>query len=291
MIQVCRARKPALEFTPAEETDVSAIRAGDLAMLVPEKGRPFIQSMQPGMELHTHRGSVRHDDLIGKPWGTQIKTHLGAIFLVLEPTLRDLLLRIRRRSQIIFPKDIGYILLRLSVGPGKTVIEAGTGSGALTTALAWAVGPKGKVISYDRREDMISLARENLQRVGLEKRVDLRLHDIIDGFDEHDAEALFLDLPKPHQYLANAKSAMRSGAAFGAVLPTTNQVSELLAELQRSDFALIDVCELSLRYYKPVPERLRPVDRMVAHTGYLVFARSMLPIEEADHEPDPDPVD
>jgi len=266
---------------------VGIIRAGDLAMLVPEKGRPFIQHMEPGKELQTHRGSVRHDDLIGLPWGSQIKTHLGALFLVLEPTLRDLLLRIRRRSQIIYPKDIGYILLRLSIGPGKTVIEAGTGSGALTTALAWAVGPQGKVLSYDRREDMISLARENLQRVGLERRVDLRLHDISEGFGEKNAEALFLDLPKPHLYLQQAKSAMRSGAAFGSVLPATNQVSELLAELQRSSFALIDVCEISLRYYKPVPERLRPVDRMVAHTGFLVFARSVLAnfkTEEADNE-------
>jgi tRNA (adenine57-N1/adenine58-N1)-methyltransferase len=267
---------------------VNTIRAGDLAMLVPEKGRPFIQRMEHGTELQTHRGSVRHDDLIGLPWGSQIATHLGAIFLVLQPTLRDLLLRIRRRSQIIFPKDVGYILLRLSVGPGVTVIEAGTGSGALTTALAWAVGSEGKVISYDRREDMISLARENLERVGLEKRVDLRVHDIIDGFKEANAEALFLDLPKPHLYLEQAKSAMLSGAAFGAVLPTTNQVSELLVELQRSSFALIDVCEISLRYYKPVPERLRPVDRMVAHTGYLVFARSMVPVSEtgkADRDP------
>ncbi len=267
---------------------MNTIRAGDLAMLVPEKGRPFIQRMEHGTELQTHRGSVHHNDLIGLPWGSQIETHLGAVFLVLEPTLRDLLLRIRRKSQIIFPKDIGYILLRLSAGSGATVIEAGTGSGALTTALAWAVGPEGKVISFDRREDMISLARENLERVGLEQRVDLRVHDILDGFQEVNAEALFLDLPKPHLYLEQAKAAMLSGAAFGAVLPTTNQVSELLLELQRRAFGLIDVCEISLRYYKPVPERLRPVDRMVAHTGYLIFARSMVPTAEtgkADNDP------
>ncbi len=267
---------------------MSLIRAGDLAMLVPEKGRPFIQRLQPGKELQTHRGSVHHDDLIGIPWGSRVRTHLDASFLVLEPTLRDLLLRIRRRSQIIFPKDIGYILLRLSVGPGKTVIEAGTGSGAMTTAFAWAVGPQGKVISYDRREDMISLARDNLARVGLDERVIFRTHDIMDGFEEEDAEALFLDLPKPHLYLAQVRSALRSGANFGAVLPTTNQVSQLLTELQRRSFALVDVCEISLRYYKPIPERLRPVDRMVAHTGYLVFARSVLPVSEEETVPDSD---
>ncbi len=270
---------------------MSLIRAGDLAMLVPEKGRPFIQHLQPGKELQTHRGSIHHDDLIAIPWGSQVKTHLDARFLVLEPTLHDLLLRIRRRSQIVFPKDIGYILLRLSVGPGKTVIEAGTGSGAMTTAFAWAVGPTGKVISYDRREDMISLARENLTRIALEDRVVFRNHDVIDGFEEEAAEALFLDLPKAHLYLSQVQSALRSGASFGAILPTTNQVSQLLAELEQHAFALVDVCELSLRYYKTIPERLRPVDRMVAHTGYLVFARSVLPAaeEEAAIETDPDP--
>lgn len=267
---------------------MSQIRAGDLAMLVPEKGRPFIKRLQPGGELQTHRGSIRHDDLIGIPWGSQIRTHLDVCFLVLEPTLRDLLLRISRRSQIIFPKDIGYILLRLSVGPGKTVIEAGTGSGALTTAFAWAVGPQGKVISYDRREDMTSLARENLARVGLDDRVVFRTRDIEDGFDEEDAEALFLDLPKPHLCLTQVRSALRGGATFGAILPTTNQVSDLLAELQQHTFALVDVCEISLRYYKPIAARLRPVDRMVAHTGYLVFARSVLNSSEEEALPDDD---
>lgn len=271
------------------EVNLNLIKAGDLAMLVPDKGRPFIQHIQPGAELQTHRGSIRHDDLIGSPWGSQIKTHLDACFIVLEPTLRDLLLRIRRRTQIIFPKDIGYILLRLSVGPGKTVIEAGTGSGALTTALAWAVGPQGKVISYDRREDMTSLARENLTRVGLEDRVLLRTQDIMNGFEEENIEAVFLDLAKPHLYLSQVQSAMSSGASFGTILPTSNQVSQLLAALQQHSFALIDVCEILLRYYKPVPERLRPVDRMVAHTGYLVFARSVIANAEGEAEIEANP--
>ncbi len=269
------------------------IQAGDLAMLVAEKSKPFILRLHPGKELQTHRGSIRHDDLIGIAWGSQVKTHLEARFLILEPTLRDLLLRIRRRSQIIFPKDIGYILLRLSIGPGKTVIEAGTGSGALTTALAWSVGREGKVISYDRREDMTELARSNLERVGLEDRVTLHTRDIEAGFDEQDVEAVFLDLPRPHLYLSQVSQVLRNGGNFGAVLPTTNQVSQLLAGLDEHPFALVDVCEISLRFYKPIPARLRPVDRMVAHTGYLVFARKILPTDEEEsdfnHSPDAEP--
>ncbi len=247
--------------------------AGDLIMLVGRDHKHFILRLEAGAELQTHRGVIRHDDMIGKPWGTLVPSHLGSPFYLLQPALHDLLLGIRRSSQIIFPKDIGYIMLRLSVGPGKTVLEAGTGSGALTTAFAWAVGPDGRVLSYDRRADMQELARRNLRRVGLVDRVTFRLRDIGEGFEDGEVDSLFLDLPDPHNYLPQARAALKGGGALGAILPTTNQVTLLLDALRRERFAFVEVCELSLRFYKPVPERLRPTDRMVAHTGYLVFAR------------------
>ena len=124
--------------------------------------KKFIFRLDPQSELQTHQGVFKHSGLINHPWGTHVESHIGIPFLLLQPTLRDILLHIQRRSQIIFPKDIGYILVRLSIGPGAYVIEAGTGSGGLTTALAWAVGPEGKVISYDKREDMQALAKQNL---------------------------------------------------------------------------------------------------------------------------------
>jgi tRNA (adenine57-N1/adenine58-N1)-methyltransferase len=259
--------------------------AGDLIMLVGRDHKLFILRLEAGAELQTHRGVVRHDALIGQPWGSLIESHLGSPFYLFEPGLHDLLLNIRRNSQIVFPKDIGYLLLRLSIGHGMTVVEAGTGSGALTTALAWAVGPTGKVISYDRRGDMQDLALRNLRRVGLEGRVTLRLRDIAEGMDETDADAVFLDLPDPHNYLEQVRGCLRGGAPFGAILPTTTQVSQLIEALQRHRFAFIDVCELLLRFYKPVPQRLRPTDRMVAHTGYLTFARPVVtPIAAEDDD-------
>jgi tRNA (adenine57-N1/adenine58-N1)-methyltransferase len=253
-------------------------QSGDLVMVVSHDQKRYFIRLEPERELQTHRGVIKHDDLIGIPWGSEIQSHLGTSHYIIEPSLRDLLLHIRRRSQIVFPKDIGYILLRLSVGPGQTIIEAGTGSGALTTAFAWIVGQEGKVISYDRREDLQKVARQNLQRVGLEDRVEFRLSDISEGFDEKDIEALFLDLPSPHQFLAQVRGALSNSGKFGAILPTTNQVSALIESLEKHDFDLIDVCETYLRFYKPVAERLRPTDRMVAHTGYLVFARPVLPL-------------
>jgi tRNA (adenine57-N1/adenine58-N1)-methyltransferase len=253
-------------------------QSGDLVMIVSRDQKRYFIRLEPGGVLQTHRGVMQHDDLIGVPWGSEIQSHLGINHYLIEPTLRDVLLHTKRRSQIIFPKDIGYILLRLSVGPGQTILEAGTGSGALTTAFAWAVGPEGKVISYDRRTDLQELARQNLQRVGLEGRVEFRVRDISEGFDETNIEALFLDLPSPHLFLSQVQAALSNNGRFGAILPTTNQVSALLEALSRHDFDLIDVCEMYIRFYKPVADRLRPTDRMVAHTGYLIFARPVIPM-------------
>ena len=252
---------------------LSTLQPGDVVMLVDERRKQFILRLEPGADLQTHRGVLHHDDLIGAAWGSRITTHLGYSFVVLVPTLYDHLLHLRRQSQIIFPKELGYILLHLAVGEGATVIEAGSGSGALTVALAWAVGPAGHVASYDRRKDLQEVARRNVEKFGLEPRVTFRERDIAEGFVERDARALFLDLPDPHLYLPQVRAALRLGSPFGAILPTANQVSALVAALEQNDFARIEICELLLRFYKPVPARLRPTDRMVAHTGYLVFAR------------------
>lgn len=245
-------------------------------MLVGPDGKHHFYRLEGGGLIQTHHGTLAHDDLIGQSWGAAIRTHLDSEYLLLQPTLRDLLLNIKRQSQIIFPKDIGYILLRLSVGPGTQVLEAGTGSGALTTALAWFVGGEGRVHGIDRRADMIKLTRENLSRVGLVDRVHLHEFDICeDALDLRDLDAVFFDLPEPQAALGRAHLVLKPGGVFGCILPTANQVSLLLEALPRHGFAELETCEILLRFFKVVPERLRPTDRMVAHTGYLTFARRL----------------
>jgi tRNA (adenine57-N1/adenine58-N1)-methyltransferase len=184
------------------------------------------------------------------------------------------LLRLRRAGQIMFPKDIGYTLLKLSAVRGKRIVEAGTGSGAMAIALAYSVCPEGRVYSYEAREDMLNLAHKNIEIHGLLPYVELKQRDIEAGFDESDVDAAFLDLREPWEYLEQVRAAVKPGGFFGALVPTTNQVVDLLGGLQRSGFGAVEVEEILLRPYKPVPGRLRPVDRMVAHTGYLVFART-----------------
>jgi tRNA (adenine57-N1/adenine58-N1)-methyltransferase len=254
-------------------------KSGDIAMLVAEDMKHIITKLTPDQISQTHHGVIEHNDLIGKPWGSRCQSHLGVEYFLVQPTMRDMLVNLKRRSQIIFPKDIGYILMRLNVGPGSTVIEAGTGSGALTVALAWSVGPEGRVISFDRREDMQTLAQENLALLQLDDRVDLRLADIEQGFENVRAMALFMDIPNPEDYLPQVRQALLPGGTLGAFLPTTNQVSRLLQGLRDQNFGMLDVCEIMLRFYKVIPQRVRPVDRMVAHTGYLVFGRR---IQEAE---------
>lgn len=250
-------------------------QAGELAQLVGLRHKYFILTLTPGAEFQTHRGVIKHDDLIGKPWGSQVFSHLGAPFFLLQPSLADLLIALPRTTQILYPKDIGFILVTMGVGPGQKVLEAGTGSGSMTTALAYAVGPQGKVVSYEARPEMQNLARKNLDRFGLASRVDFKLRDIAQGFDESDVDSFFLDVPNPYDYIPQVRAALKPGGFFASLVPTFNQVELLLHALRRNRFAFIEVCEILLRYYKPEPTRLRPTDRMVAHTGFLIFGRKI----------------
>jgi tRNA (adenine57-N1/adenine58-N1)-methyltransferase len=202
---------------------------------------------------------------------------MGAPFFLLQPSLADLLIDLPRNTQILYPKDIGFILVTMGIGPGQRVLEAGTGSGSMTVALAHALGPDGQLVSYEQRPDMQNLARKNLERLGLAARVELKLRDIQTGFDETDADAFFLDVQNPYDYLKQVRAALKPGGFFATLVPTFNQIEKTLIALRQNSFAFIETCEILLRYYKSEPAHLRPTDRMVAHTGYLIFARRIEP--------------
>jgi tRNA (adenine57-N1/adenine58-N1)-methyltransferase catalytic subunit len=253
----------------------SKAREGDLAQLVGLTHKHFIFTLKTGGDFQSHRGVLQHDDLIGKPWGSQVFSHTGAPFFLLQPSISDLINELPRTTQILYPKDIGYILIQMGIAPGQTVMEAGTGSGGMTIALAAAVGADGKVISYEQKTDVQNLARKNLERVGLASRVDFKLRDIQEGFDETDTDAFFLDVQNPYDYIPQVRGALKSGGFFSTLIPTFNQVEKTLNALKKNQFAFVEVCELLLRYYKTNPTRIRPADRMVAHTGFLIFARKI----------------
>jgi tRNA (adenine57-N1/adenine58-N1)-methyltransferase len=261
---------------------------GDSVLLVAEDQKRTLIKLQRGQQWHSNRGFIRHDDLIGQPLGRMLVTQLGHAYLVLEPSTHDLIRYIKRTTQIIFSKDAAYLVQRLNLFPGRRVVEAGTGSGGLTLALARAVMPTGRVFSYEERTPMSELAGKNLARFSLREVVELKVRNIADGFDERNVDALFLDMREPWHHIGQAREALKGGGFFGALLPTTNQVSELLRALETHGFADLEVEELLVRPYKPNADRLRPADRMVAHTGYLVFARKVtLPEGEAWRIVDP----
>jgi tRNA (adenine57-N1/adenine58-N1)-methyltransferase len=247
----------------------------DLALLVAPDQKRYLIRLKEGERLHTHLGVFKHDDIIGQTWGTVVQSQLGQPAMLLSPSVVDLITHLKRGTQIVYPKDAAYLIFRLNLRAGSRVIEAGTGSAGLTAALAWSVAPEGEVFSYEVRPEIYLLARRNLERIGLLRYVTMVQASIADGFLQRDVDAVVLDVREPWHYLEHVRSALNPGGFFAGLLPTTNQVTRLLSGLESSGFADVAVEELLLRSYKPVPERLRPDDMMIAHTGFLVSARCL----------------
>ncbi len=170
---------------------------GDLIQLVGLRHKSYIFNIVEDKELHTHRGIIKHNDLIGLPFGSKILSHNESPFFLLQPSISDILLDLKRITQILYPKDIGYILLTMGIGEGQHVVEAGTGSGAMTIALAHAVGNTGRITSYDQKKEFQNLAKKNLRQVGLEDRVEFIIRNIEEGFQETNVDALFSGRDEP----------------------------------------------------------------------------------------------
>lgn len=247
---------------------------GELVIIVTPKGKRSLRRVEENQDMHTHDGILRMADVAEAPFGSEVLTSMGTPYRLQRPTLYDLVKGVKRQTQILYPKDIGFICMKLGVGPARTVIEAGTGSGSLTVALSWFAGPSGRVHTFEAREEFHKLARRNLQWAGVGDNVTMHCQDIADGFgDVRDADALFLDVRTPWEYLRHIPRTVCPGAALAFLLPTVDQVSRLLLGLEQGPFAEVEVCEILVRYWKPIADRLRPEDRMVAHTGFLIFAR------------------
>lgn len=246
---------------------------GDLVILVTPKGKRIMRRLQEGDDIHGNDGVLRAADIVAAEYGQVVHSLQGYPYRLMRPSLYDLLLGVKRQTQVLYPKDIGYICVRLGVGNGAKVIEAGSGSGTLTMALSWFSGESGEVHTYEARPEFYKLAGRNLAWAGLGRNVTQYNRDIVEGFDQTDADALFLDVRTPWEYLDNALSAVKPGGRFAFFVPTVNQVSQLLAAMETRAFAEVEVEEVFIRRWKALADRLRPDDRMIAHTGFLVFAR------------------
>jgi tRNA (adenine57-N1/adenine58-N1)-methyltransferase len=195
----------------------------------------------------------------------------------------------KRQTQIIYPKDSAYAAFRMDLGPGKRVGEAGAGSGALTLVLSQAVGPEGRVHAFEQDQGLINLIGKNLERAGALDNVAFHLQNLENGLEERDLDAFFLDMKKPWVVLDVVRGALRRAGHLGIIVPTTNQVTRTLYGLEQSGFWVTEVIETSHRPWKHNYDRFRPMDKMVAHTGFLIFARKLDRIDPPEQEPESEP--
>ena len=249
------------------------IRDGDNVLLYLSPRRTYLVKAEKGKSLHTHKGFVSYDFLIGKEYGTKTTSNLGIEFVALRPSLKDLIFKAQRRTQIMYPKDIALIVMFSGIGPGDKVVEAGTGAGALTTALAHYVKPTGKVYSYEIREEFIQTALKNLEKARVTKFVEIKNGDITQGISETNVDSVILDLATPWLAVPHAYSALKGSGTMVSFSPTIDQVVKTVEALRESEFVDIETIETLLRGMQIERGKTRPETLMTAHTGYITFAR------------------
>jgi tRNA (adenine57-N1/adenine58-N1)-methyltransferase len=247
--------------------------AGEQVLLIDAKKRRYLITLEPGGEFHTHTGVVAHDEVIGLGEGSSLVSTRGAAMLAIRPTLADFVLKMPRGAQVIYPKDLGPILMLADVFPGARVLESGVGSGALSMTLVRA----GAVVhGYELREDFANRAVRNVATfLGDEVlvRYTVEHRDVYEGIDEGDLDRVVLDLPEPWRAVKHAAGAMHRGGVLVAYTPQITQAVQLRDELGASGFGMVDTIEVLNRGWHIEGQSVRPDHRMVAHTGFLTSAR------------------
>jgi tRNA (adenine57-N1/adenine58-N1)-methyltransferase len=245
--------------------------AGERVVLLDAKGRRYLVRLSEGGRFHSHAGAVDHARLIGLEEGSRVRSATGASFVVVRPTLADVVLKMPRGAQVVYPKDLGAVLLLADVFPGARVVEAGVGSGALSMALVRA---GADVTGYEVRADFAAVARQNVELLlGPEASYRVKEADVYDAIEERDLDRLVLDLPEPWRALPPARSSLRPGGIVVAFLPTINQTAQLRSALEEEGFGLAQTIEVLHRSWHFKGRSVRPDHRMVAHTGFLTQAR------------------
>ncbi|MGB9631601.1 MAG: tRNA (adenine-N1)-methyltransferase [Candidatus Methanodesulfokora sp.] len=253
------------------------ISDGDYILLVVEGKREkrFLVKVRKGESFHTHKGYIKFDDVIGKEPGSVTKTNTGARVLLLRPTTYDVMEKLSRATQIIYPKDAGFMIIKAGIVPGAKVLESGTGSGSMTIALSRAVGPEGRVYSYEKDERFYEVAKKNIERFSL-GNVELKLRDIREGVDERDLDAAFLDLPEPWDVMDIIKDAIKPGSPVIVFVPSFEQVKRTVVHMRKTGFGLVEANEILIRGIESDEERTRPSTRMIGHTGFIISGRKLL---------------
>ncbi|HTW91217.1 MAG TPA: tRNA (adenine-N1)-methyltransferase [bacterium] len=275
------------------------IQLGDNVILYHSDRMNYLVTVQAKGSFSTHRGQLPFDQIAGREFGDSVRTHLGFLFHLLKPGLSDLAMKVRRATTIVYPKDVGAMLVSAAIFPGARVIEVGSGSGALTIYLANFVRPDGRVYSYERRPEFSANARANVEKYGLSPYCEFFVRDPEqEGFEQKEMDAVFLDVPEPWTLVAPAHKSLKGGHTLVSISPTVEQVRKTVSAMEMQGFARIHVKEILEREILVRTTGIRPADRMVAHTVYLIFGNKVnqpglasvaMPEPEADrprHEPE-----
>lgn len=260
-------------------------REGEPVVLLDDRGRRYQLRLKRGKVFQTQRiGLLPHDRIIGRRPGVRLTTGRDVSVTCLRPSLEDYITdTLRRRTQILYPKDLGMIIMRGNIFPGAVVLEAGIGSGAAALMLTRLLGPDGHLISYEQRPEFARLAENNLAEArrwlgDSGARHTILLRDVYQGIDHMDLDTILLDVPEPYRALDHAAGALRPGGALLCWLPTTIQVYDTVRHLQQDPrWGAIETTESLVRPWDVGENTIRPAHRMVAHTGFLISARRVWP--------------
>jgi tRNA (adenine57-N1/adenine58-N1)-methyltransferase catalytic subunit len=261
---------------------------GEQVLLIDTRGKRHLLFLRKSETFHSDRGWIPHDAIIGQCEGSWIRSSMGLRYLALRPTLAEFVLEMPRGAQVIYPKDLAMILFWADVFPGSRVLEAGTGSGALTLTLLRAVGPEGRVITYEQRDEFARRALANIHmRAGEVQNLTVRLRPVEDGIaDEEPVDRVLLDLPEPWKLTSLVARVLRPGGIFLAYVPTIIQSHQLSEALHREpEWALVETFETLMRPWNIESQSVRPFHRMVAHTGFITVARRVVPEERGAPAP------
>ncbi len=252
------------------------IQDGSYIYIFLDAKRYWIRKVNAGEEFHSNKGIIKYDEIIGRPFGIKVESHSGQVFQIHKPSQTDIQISMGRNTQIVYPKDAGTILIEAGISAGCRVVEAGTGSGALTYILSKAVGPQGHIYTYENRENHYIQAEKNLKRHNALDNVTMHLKDIIEGIEENAVDAVVLDLATPWLAVDTAHNALKPSHYLVSYSPTIEQVMKTCKAMGESrQWGMIRTLEVLEREIMVRENKTRPTTWMVAHTGYMTFARTM----------------
>ena len=255
------------------------IAEGDDVFLYLDRRRTYLVRVEADKSFHTHKGYLQLGDLIGKEYGTRIPSSMDIYFVALKPNLRDQIFKSSRRTQISYPKDIALIIMYSGIGPGSRVVEAGTGTGALTSAIAHYIKPAGRVYTYEIRQEFQKNAKKNLERAGLLDYVELKEGNVTEEIEEKDLDAVILDMATPWLVIPHAYNALKGSGMLVSFSPTIDQVVKVVEALTDYGFVCIETVETLIRFMQVERGKTRPQTVMTGHTGYLTFARKAIKLQ------------